>query len=296
MRQPYPVPWICVIDKFDIKSANEEDIQLLTTCFKTCHVMVFKNQSERNVSSKDFFEFVKKFDPDVNIEEIEDGAVLHPFDKEPDAPHVAARSNEIIAPQFRFSPLWHMDNVGTKRCERPNYVSAFHFLQVPDVGSETIFCSMDKAYDSLPPDLKEKVNGLKCLYDNDIVSRSSVEMSSEGFRRLGPFPAEGKEDQVIQPLVRRDGTEGRKRMFITPQRFNSFVGWSLEDSWDFMLYIFHTFINTPHNTVTIKWEKGDVAVFNNHALIHTSTPAEIYNGQTRRFRLMFLNTKRTLTK
>ena len=51
-------------------------------------------------------------------------------------------------------------------------------------------------------------------------------------------------------------------------------------------------MNTSQNTVSIKWEKGDVAVFNNHAMIHTSTPWELYKGKERRFRLTFLNSKK----
>ena len=62
-----------------------------------------------------------------------------------------------------------------------------------------------------------------------------------------------------------------------------------------MVYIFHTYVNTQQNTVFIKWEKGDVAVFNNHAMIHTSTPWELYKGKERRFRLTFLNSKKKVS-
>ena len=128
--------------------------------------------------------------------------------------------------------------------------------------------------------------------DNDLDSLFKFQLDPDGFTRLGPFPTPEQEDQVVRPLVRRDKTTGRKRISFTPVRFNRFEGWSIEESWEFMTYIFHTYINTPQNTVSIKWEKGDVAVFNNHATIHTSTPWELYKGKERRFRLTFLNSKK----
>ena len=157
----------------------------------------------------------------------------------------------------------------------PNVVSAFQFLQVPEEGGNTIYANMDMAYTMLPPDLKKKMDELKCIYDNDLNSLFNFQLDADGFTRLGPFPTTPEqEDQVVRSLVRRDKTTGRKRMFFTPVRFNRFEGWSIEESWEFMAYMFHTYVNTPQNTVSIKWEKGDVAVFNNHAMIHTSTPWE----------------------
>ena len=118
------------------------------------------------------------------------------------------------------------------------------------------------------------MDGLKCIYDNDLNSLFNFQLDADGFTRLGPFRTPKQEDQVVRSLVRRDKTTGRKRMFFTPVRFNRFEGWSIEESWEFMAYMFHTYVNTPQNTVSIKKEKGDVAVFNNHAMIHTSTPWE----------------------
>ena len=63
-----------------------------------------------------------------------------------------------------------------------------------------------------------------------------------------------------------------------------------------MTYIFHNYIQTPQNTVKIRWEEGDICIFNNHRLIHTSTPWEIYKGQNRRFRICFLNSKKMYQK
>lgn len=288
------LPWVAVIDKVDLASLSNEDIDLLTReCFEKCPVMVFKHQKQS--TAKEFFDLVCKFDPDVDMQAIEEERVLHPFRREPDAPHVAIREEKSakhtheLGDQFRFGPVWHMDLVGSDKCNVPNVVSAFHFLQTPTLGGETMFCNLEIAYASLPPDVRKTVDSLECIYDNDL--ESLLKIRYNGFERLGPFP-EGEEAQVIRPLIYRDSTTQRKRMFFTPTRFNRFTGWSREESWEFMTHIFYSYIYLPQNTASIAWEEGDIAVFNNHRLIHTSTPWEIYKGQNRRFRLCFLNSKK----
>ena len=294
---PYSVPWVAAIQNVDLQNIDHDDMRALTEdCFQKCPIMVFKRQTE--CSAPDLLNLVSKFDPDCDIDALSSNqTVLHPFRSEPDAPHVAIREGNTkkkdLGDQFRFGPVWHMDLVGSKATTVPNVVSAFHFLQVPKVGGNTVFANLDIAYASFPPDTRQLVDSLQCVFDNDLNSLFNFRLDADGFTRLGPFP-EGEEskDQVIRPLVQRDAVTGRKRFFFTPVRFNHFVGWDREASWEFMTYLFHTYINRPGNTASIEWEEGDIAIFNNHRLIHTSTPWELYKGEDRRFRLIFLNSKK----
>jgi taurine dioxygenase len=185
--------------------------------------------------------------------------------------------------------VWHMDLVGSNKFHLPNQISAFHFLETPKEGGDTVFCNLEIAYASLPPNLRKQIDGLECIYDNDYEMLAQIRYND--FERLGPF-SESDEQQVTKPLVHRDEVTGRKRIFFTPTRFNRFVGWKREDSWEFMTYLFYNFIQTPPTTAKIHWDDGDIAIFDNHRLIHTSTPWEIYKGQNRRFRLCFLNSKK----
>ena len=70
------------------------------------------------------------------MDAIEKEEVIHPFRREPDAPHVASReenksteNKNELGDQFRWGPVWHMDLVGSKRTRVPNVVSAFHFCR-----------------------------------------------------------------------------------------------------------------------------------------------------------------------
>ena len=80
-------------------------------------------------------------------------------------------------------------------------VRALQCLQVPEEGGRNAIM----AYTMLPPDLKKKMDGLKCIYDNDLNSFFNFQLDADGFTRLGPFPTmPEKEDQVVRSLVRSD--------------------------------------------------------------------------------------------
>jgi hypothetical protein len=66
----------------------------------------------------------------------------------------------------------------------------------------------DLCHTLLPPDLKKKIDWLKCIYDNDLNSLFNFQLDADGFTRLGPCPAPKQEDQLVCPLVRRDTTGG----------------------------------------------------------------------------------------
>ena len=90
------------------------------------------------------------------------------------------------------------------KCFVSNVVRALQCLQVPEEGGRNAIM----AYTMLPPDLNKKMDGLKCIYDNDLNSLFNFQLDADGFTRLGPFPAPKQEDQLVCPLVGRDTTGG----------------------------------------------------------------------------------------
>ena len=71
MITPFSVPWVAVIEDFDVTTAEEDELALLAKdCFLKCPVIVFRKQPE-TTTAKQFFEFVQKFDPDVDMDAIE---------------------------------------------------------------------------------------------------------------------------------------------------------------------------------------------------------------------------------
>jgi hypothetical protein len=117
-------------------------------------MLMFKNQ---NLNPKEFYEFCKVFDTKSN------DRVVHPFhhSKVDYVPQVAIRGNCYIkdlyglkdvtlkySGPFKNTAVWHQDIVGINE-HRPPIVSSIYMLKTPPVGGETMFASMETAYDNL---------------------------------------------------------------------------------------------------------------------------------------------------
>ena len=67
-----------------------------------------------------------------------------------------------------YESLWHTD---MSYNEVPPMASALYAHEVPPSGGDTGFCNMYRAYETLPADLKRRIDGLTCKHDS---SRNSV--------------------------------------------------------------------------------------------------------------------------
>eukprot|EP00953_Heterococcus_sp_UTEX-ZZ885_P009984 5849-Heterococcus_DN1.PRE.2 len=78
--------------------------------------------------------------------------------------------------------------------------------------------------------------------------------------------------------------------------FESVVGWSREDSDKWLAEFMHKHV-LPHR-FSVQWKKGDIGVFNNRKMMHSSTPAEQFlrykGGSSRLLLQTFLPTKAPL--
>ena len=154
---------LAVINNIDVKKANEFDKGELAKLFNAVPMLMFKNQ---NLNPKEFYEFCKVFDTKSN------DRVVHPFhhSKVDYVPQVAIRGNCYIkdlyglkdvtlkySGPFKNTAVWHQDIVGINE-HRPPIVSSIYMLKTPPVGGETMFASMETAYDNLDFNLKKELN------------------------------------------------------------------------------------------------------------------------------------------
>ena len=160
-----------VINNIDIKKINDYDKVELAKLFKAVPMLMFKNQ---NLNPKDFYEFCKVFDSKNN------DRVIHPFhnSKVDYVPQVAIRGNCYIkdlyglkdvtlkySGPFKNTAVWHQDIVGINE-HRPPIVSSIYMLKTPPIGGETMFASMETAYDNLDINLKKELKNYNVIYSN----------------------------------------------------------------------------------------------------------------------------------
>jgi taurine dioxygenase len=313
MKVSFPTPNknLAVINNVDVKKVNEYDKGELNKLFKSVPMLMFKNQ---NLNPKEFYEFCKVFDTKSNDK------VVHPFhySKVDYVPQVAIRGNCYIkdlyglkdvmlkySGPFKNTAVWHQDIVGINE-HRPPIVSSIYMLKTPPVGGETMFASMETAYDNLDINLKKELKDYNVIYSNSNTEDNLMNTYYDytGYNRINTntdinMPTIKSGTTIInrEPLViYTDDCKNKKELKISPFRFAKFAKMSCEDSFDLYRELMCKYILNKENIVKIKWEMNDLLIFNNRKLIHSSSPSIEYENYERLYYSCFLGTDAPIIK
>ncbi len=134
-------------------------------------------------------------------------------------------------------------------------------VQLPKTGGDTQFINMYRAYDTLSPDMKKRIDGLQCVH---------VYQSKYSERKLMALAGEKKTivpKQVVHPLVRIHPVTGKKALYINPIRIESILGMKDEDAQALLNELLEHSIALS-NEYRHKWNSGDVVIWDNRCLMH----------------------------
>ncbi|OON82415.1 TauD/TfdA dioxygenase family protein [Streptomyces tsukubensis] len=156
-----------------------------------------------------------------------------------------------------FENVWHTDV--TFR-ERPAMGAVLQLREVPPAGGDTMWADMAAAYDNLPQDIKDRIDGARAVHDF-IPGFSRFYPAS----RLAPFQDEFP--PVEHPVVRRHPETGRKMLFVNTSFTTRVVGLDRDES-DRLLRLLFQQAHVPEFQVRHRWEAGDIAFWDNRATQH----------------------------
>ena len=294
---------LAIINNIDVKRVNEYDKGELAKLFKSVPMLMFKNQ---NLNPKDFYEFCKVFDSKSN------DRIIHPFhNSQVDyVPQIAIRGNCYIkdlygikdatlkySGPFKNTAVWHQDIVGISE-HKPPIVSSIYMLKTSPVGGETMFASMETAYDNIDMNLKKELNQYNVIYSNSEDNVMNTYYDYTGYNRINVntdinMPNQKSGTTIInrEPLViYTDECKNKKALMLSPFRYAKFDKMSCEDSYDLYRELMCKYILNKDNIVKIKWEMNDLLIFNNRKLIHSSSPSIEYENYERLYYSCFLGT------
>jgi taurine dioxygenase len=153
--------------------------------------------------------------------------------------------------------VWHADV--TFRIN-PAKAAVLRMIEAPPVGGDTIWADMGAAYDNLPEDVKERIQGLTALHD--FTPAFSHLMTVEELAvRQAEFPA------VEHPVVRTHPETGRKTLFVNPSFTTRIVGLDPDESEKLLQYLFRQ-AHVPEYQVRFRWEPNSIAFWDNRATQH----------------------------
>ena len=168
--------------------------------------------------------------------------------------------------QAFFGTSWHTDN---SFFERPSSVTVLYGVTVPPVGGDTIYASMERAWELLSEPLKRfleplaAVHSARSAYD----PRTTGEGKYNGEAAIQYTFSDAIYDEVEHPVVRTHPVTGRKSLYVNPMFTQRIVGLSQPES-DGLLRMLYEVSTRPELTCRLRWENGSVAIWDNRWLQH----------------------------
>jgi taurine dioxygenase len=157
----------------------------------------------------------------------------------------------------RYDSGWHSDE--TFR-EAPPYGSILRALELPSLGGDTVFADAAAAYEGLPEEVKQRIDGLRAVHS-----------ASRGF---GSYAASEKRAQidaqfppVEHPVVRVHPESGAKVLFVNSVFTSHIVGLSQDESERLLTQLTYQFTR-PEYQVRFKWQEGSLAFWDNRSTQH----------------------------
>ena len=149
----------------------------------------------------------------------------------------------------------------------PSLGSILRMVETPSVGGDTLFANMEVAYENLPDEIKEKLEGAYAVHDfalfrNRLIKQGKSPEEIEEFNKKFPKPT--------HPVIRTHPDTGKKSIYVNVAFTTHIEGFSDEDS-RLMLKFLYNQANIPEYQCRFKWEENSIAFWDNRACQHYAT-------------------------
>lgn len=155
-----------------------------------------------------------------------------------------------------YTNRWHSDE--TFRSVPP-IASILRAVHVPDIGGDTVFADAVAAYEGLPNEIKQQIDGLEAVHR---LAHGFAWPDTDLWRTLdSQFPS------VTHPVVRVHPETGAKVLFVNSVFTSHIVGLAKGASERLLAHLTEQF-NRPEYQVRFKWRVGSVAFWDNRSTQH----------------------------
>jgi taurine dioxygenase len=213
-------------------------------------VIVLRSQ---NMSEEDQVRFAEKFGPP---------AVIHTKQFVRNHPAVMLISNiREDGKPIGALPDGEM-HFHTDQChqERPAMASMLYALEVPRAGGNTLFANGYTAYETLPHEIKRRIDGRKALNAYDYETAAT----KRGTRLTQRVPS------YAHPVVRTHPATGRKALYVNRLMTVRIEGLPAQESDDLLAMLFDHQERREFIYEHV-WRVGDLVIWDNRCTLHART-------------------------
>jgi taurine dioxygenase len=249
---PYAAPLGALVRCGDVRALDEAGFREVYRAYLAHLVIVIRGQ---RLSDEELLAFSARFG---ELDDVEPMAGLKAT-----PPSLAIVSNVIengmaIGRLGYGEAVWHTDS---SFHAVPPSATVLYSLEVPTIGGDTGFANTYLAFETLPPQLRERIEGRTIKHDKRYTASGKLRAghSESDDIRQSPGPS--------HPIVRRHPETGYRALYLG-RRTNSYVnGLSVAES-EALLDELWAHATKPQFTWHHKWQPGDIVVWDNRCVLH----------------------------
>lgn len=151
---------------------------------------------------------------------------------------------ELAATQGGVADEWHTDITFE---DQPSILSVLHMVKCPEVGGDTMWSSLEQAYDELSPPMQALCESITALHD--------------------ALPHNRPDKMSIHPVVRVHPVTGKKALYVNEHFTRRIVEMNATESEALLSYLTN-WVKSPQFTVRYHWTEGTVAMWDNRCTQH----------------------------
>ena len=227
----------------DLRELDEDTFTELQDAFSAFKVLFFRDQG---INTQQHVAFAERWGV------LED----HPFLPAKDGYDQLvslAKDEETVGVENQ----WHSD---VSWREVPSLGSVLRAVEVPSVGGDTLFADMTAAYEGLPDDIKQRIDGAVAVHDFTQSFGAMMDAETRAERQKSYPPAR-------HPVVRTHPVTGAKILYVNRIFTSHIVGMDRAES-DALLERLCRETSVPEYQCRFRWQKNSVAFWDNRAVQH----------------------------
>jgi taurine dioxygenase len=189
--------------------------------------------------------------------------------------HIQAQERQTIN-------YWHMDHSFR---DLPTRVLSLHAHRLPPCGGDTLFASLEAAYDGLSDELKQRIEGLHTLHKvtpTQNTKRRYTEQQVDAMQKAPP---------VTHPLVGFNSHNGRKFLFVNVPIYCRSIAEMQNPQGDALLRELYQHVQRPEFHFRLTWTPKTLVVWENVHCLHYPV-ADYFPHERKMWRVVIKATER----